>query len=732
MDEVIQVHDKFYILATAIRDIGQDTVLKHGDTFAILNRAGDIRPIGLGDGGVYHQGTRYLSRLEFRLGSRQQPLLLSSGTTDDDLMFVVDLTNPDIRFESHLVELPRGSLHIRREQLVSEGGFHEQLRFWNASNTAFRLSYSISWGADFLDIFEVRGFSRQKRGTFLEPQVGDEQVILGYSGLDRVVRRTHLIFDTEPKELSAEVAQFAVFLQPKEVRERSIHISFEGENLRPAPLEFSKILAQRKRGYLQRLGHDCSIVTSNAQLNSWLHRAKADLEMLLSDTPMGRYPYAGIPWFSTPFGRDGIITALQLLPFSPQMAEGVLRYLVATQATEPDPTKDAEPGKILHETRQGELARLGEIPFQWYYGSADATPLFVSLAAAYYRRTKDHESLTGFWPAVKLALEWIDRYGDRDGDGFVEYQTTTRSGLRNQGWKDSGDAIFHRDGRLAEGAIALSEIQAYVFQAKCDGAFLASEMGEPALAETLAESAHLLSKRFDEAFWLEDQSTYALALDGEKAPCCVKTSNAGHTLYAALAEPARAARLKEVLLASWMNSGWGIRTVASDEIRFNPMSYHNGSVWPHDNALIASGLARYGYKEAAGEIFRMLLEVTERTPLQRLPELWCGFNREFGAPPIQYPVSCSPQAWAAGSVFMLLAAVLGLEVCGGTRRVRFFQPYLPEFIERVDIMNLSLGTEVVQLHIERVDGTVVIETDPSDIVLEVKREAVDRSGSRQG
>ena len=394
----------------------------------------------------------------------------------------------------------------------------------------------------------------------------------------------------------------------------------------------------------------------------------ADLNMLMTDTPQGRYPYAGIPWYSTTFGRDGLITALQMLWIDPRVARGVLKRLAFYQAKTVDPLADAEPGKILHEMRGGEMAALREVPFAHYYGSVDATPLFVLLAGLYVERTGDEETLAELWPAIEAALRWIDGAGDPDRDGFVEYQRASEQGLANQGWKDSYDAIFHADGRLAEGYIALAEVQGYVFAGKQLAARCAVRLGKDDRARQLEAEAKRLAERFEEAFWCEELGTYALALDGDKQPCRVRTSNAGQLLFSGMVREDRARLVAADLMRPHFFTGWGIRTVARGEARYNPMSYHDGSIWPHDNALIALGLARYGLKHSVEQLFKGLFDAATYMDLRRLPELFCGFRREKGRGPTLYPVACAPQAWASATPFTLLEAALGLEFDAAARR----------------------------------------------------------------
>jgi glycogen debranching enzyme len=707
--EVIRVKDQFYILATH-PTAEQAKVLKHGDTFAVFDQHGDIQQVGLGEQGLYHEGTRYLSLWVFEFGGTR-PLLLSSTITEDNDLLSVDLTNPDVYVQGRVV-LPRGTLHIARSKLLWNGVCYEQLRIRNYGTVPVHAAFSYRFDADFADIFEVRGLSRERRGRFLAESFGENTVVLAYEGLDGVVRRTILEYGmTRALKLqgaSRSELYFDAELAPKEEATFWLTVSCAVGEAVPQNLSYEGALAaiSQVREALKR--QDCEVYTANEQFNEWLKRSQADLHMMVSETPQGLYPYAGVPWFSTVFGRDGIITALEYLWVNPEIARGVLAYLAANQATEVNPEQDAEPGKVLHEVRSGEMAALGEVPFGRYYGSVDATPLFVVLAAAYYERTGDRAFIEAIWPNIERALKWMEVYGDLDGDGFIEYVPRAAHGLTNQGWKDSVDSVFHADGSLARGAIALCEVQAYAYAARRGAAELAALLGKPALAAELQARAAELKERFERAFWCEELGTYALALDGRKRPCAVRTSNAGHALFAGIADEAHARVLVETLFSEELFSGWGVRTVAANEVRYNPMSYHNGSVWPHDNALIGLGLANYGFKRLTQRLLTGLFDASLFMDLHRVPELFCGFPRRRGQGPILYPLACSPQAWSAASVFLLLQATLGLSVQGARSQVLFSYPTLPEFLPTVEIRNLRVGSGTVDLIVERHDGDVAI------------------------
>jgi glycogen debranching enzyme len=689
----------FYIPAVTSFPERHPQVLKHGDTFAVLDRYGDVVPGGGSADGLYHNDTRYLSRLELLLYG-QRPLLLGSAIQDNNVVLRVDFTNADIFYEG-AIAVRRDHIHVLRTKFLYRGSCYERLAVRNFDLQPHSIRLTFTFAADFADVFEVRGHKRPRHGRREEHKLNDGLVALKYFGLDGIERCTTLRFDPPPTVLSESAATYDLVIEPHDSIPLFVTVSCTEAGEAAGRSDYVSAATATRRWLRNASAKAASVTTSNDILNEALRRSIADLYTLVSDTPYGPYPYAGIPWFSTAFGRDGIITAIEMLWADPSIASGVLKFLAATQAQSEDPQVDAEPGKIMHEMRRGEMARLKEVPFGMYYGSIDSTPLFVILAGMYLDRTGDAATVRALWPNVQAALRWIDGYGDRDGDGFVEYTRRSGRGLENQAWKDSDDAISHADGRLAEPPIACCEVQGYVYAAKRAGAALARRFGYPEQAEALEQSAAALAKRFDAAFWCEELRTYALALDGRKQPCRVAASNAGHLLFTGILTPERARRTADTLVGASSFCGWGIRTLASTEARYNPMSYHNGSVWPHDNALIALGMARYGLCGHAQKVFDAIFAAAAYMDLRRLPELFCGFRRQIGQAPTFYPVACSPQAWASGALFAMLQASLGMSFDYPTETVRLNQPYLPKLLEDVVIRNIAIGATRMDLMLHR-------------------------------
>jgi glycogen debranching enzyme len=678
--------------------------LKHDDLFAVFDKQGDC---GGEDGpeGLYHQDTRFLSRLALSLGG-MEPLLLGSVLLDDNGAMVVDLTNADCHDADGKVWLQRDTIHVARLKFLCGTSCYERIRLSRFGPVGRPIALSLAFDADFADLFEVRGERRPRRGTSEARQLDERTICFTYFGLDEIERTTMLHFDPAPDRLSPRGASWDVDLDAHDRLNLVVKITCAMGPAAAEPAHLLSAYRSARRVRSGRIRERARVTSSNELFNTVIDRAASDIDMLLTETEHGLYPYAGIPWYSTIFGRDGLITAMLMLWAAPEIAKGVLTTLAATQARAVDEAADAEPGKILHETRGGEMARLGEVPFRRYYGSIDATPLFVMLAGQYLARSGDEATIRAIWPNIVAALAWIDECGDRDRDGFVEYQRMAGHGLVNQGWKDSFDSIFHADGSAAEGPIALCEVQAYVFAAKRGAAEIARALGEAEMAARLEREAETLRARFEDAFWMEDKGCYALALDGAKRPCRVLSSNAGHALYAGIASAERAERLAALLTGPAFFSGWGVRTIAAGEARYNPMSYHNGSVWPHDNALIALGLARYGRDRAVLKIFEGLADAAVYDEFHRLPELFCGFSRRRKRGTTAYPVACSPQAWAAAAPFALVAAATGLDLSHANGGVRLANPALPAFLDDLVLSGLRVAGSRLDLKLSRAGGDV--------------------------
>ena len=700
-------HEPERIHAEADSSPRDHETLKHDDAFLVIDTHGDIGAFGNHSDGFFYSDTRYLSRLEMLI-ARRPPLLLCSTLDRKDIQLVSDLTNTDI-YSDGALWLHKDVIHVFRTTYVHDGTLRQRLVFTNHSNVYCNLPVSIFFDADFSDIFEVRGMRRDKRGTVRRQIESSKSIKFIYSGLDDVIRQTSVHVDPEPISLKETSAFFRLLIPPK--GSQRVYVTAEActDRVRP-PCSYVKGLRDAQR-HLRRFNPTAaSIEVSNPDFDYVLKRSRADLRMLITQTPEGPYPYAGTPWYSTTFGRDALITALQVLWLNPSIAQGVLRRLAHYQAKSYDAAADAQPGKILHEMRNGEMAALHEIPFGLYYGSVDSTPLFIVLAGAYVSATGDTNFLREIWPAILKGLEWIDGPGDPDGDGLVEYARETDEGLSNQGWKDSHDAIFNKDGELADGPLALVEVQGYVYQAKKLAARMATMMGEPEMARRLETEAVALQKKFEEKFWSPEIGTYAVALDGKNRRVDIRSSNAGHALSSGIADPERAMRVIDQMLSATFFSGWGIRTIATTEARYNPMSYHNGSIWPHDNSMIAAGFARYGRSDRIEAVFNGLLDAALNMPQGRLPELFCGFRRRAGRAPVLYPVACSPQAWASGSMPHMLQSMMGLEVDGASRTVTLKAPYLPVRAGEVTIRNMPVGLGTADFVLRRKSsGGVALE-----------------------
>jgi glycogen debranching enzyme len=693
MDDHIPVAD-FHIQASSNAAAIPKLVLKHEESFLVCDRRGDFPAYFDGELGFYHEGTRYLRWLELRLNG-DRPLLLNAEVATDNDQIMVGLTNADIQVSGGFV--PRNTIYLDRLLLLYQPHLLASLTLSSFHDAPCEVTIEWIFAADFRDVFEVRGTTRARRGEVLPAETGRDSVSLRYRGLDDVVRTTRVTFDPAPLVLTPTRALYRLVLAPNETRRLELTATASSADAEVPRPSVAGALRQLRGPEGARRSQTARVQTDNDAFNALVCRSLGDLDVLMTDTVHGRIPYAGVPWYVAPFGRDSIITAYQLLPFDASVAAGTLRFLAAWQGRTVDAFRDEEPGKILHEYRRGEMANCREIPFIPYYGTIDATPLFVMLLAAYVRWTADLALLRELWPSARAALHWMRTYGDRDGDGFLEYATHSSLGLGNQGWKDSADAVSHADGTLAQAPIALVEVQGYAYAALRDAAELARLVGDAGQDVELRRAADALRLRFNRDFWLEDEGFYALALDADKRPCEVIASNAGHALWTGVVEEARASIVAKRLLADDMFTGWGIRTLSSRERRYNPLSYHNGSVWPHDNGLIAAGFARYGFTHAVQTIMSGHFDASRFFEHARIPELFCGFARQAAYGPIAYPVACAPQAWAAGCVLQLLTAACGLEVDALANCLTLRNPVLPPWLRLVEIHGLRVGSSSVDI-----------------------------------
>jgi glycogen debranching enzyme len=703
--ESISVGDHYYILASTFTADLPKLVLKHDEAFFVCDRRGDFPSVPDSEFGFYVGDTRYLNRFELRV-HEQRPLLLNAAVSDDNLQLAIELTNADLH-DGDTVLVAGRMLHLARRLTLYGRELCQTLRVENFAAEAVRVNLDWRFGTDFADVFEVRGLKRERRGRTLPPDCEASTVRLAYEGLDDVIRASTLSFDPPPKEISPSEASYRLVVPAGGRYELSITVTAAESNAGPAePVPLPEIVRRRQAESTRRSAETARIATAHEGLTGWLRRSRGDLHMLVTETPDGPMPYAGIPWYVAPFGRDGLITALQLLPFEPHIARGTLRFLARHQGTRDDAFTDQAPGRILHELRRGEMAACREIPFIPYFGSVDATPLFVMLLSEYLRWTGDHTLARELWPHLERALEWI-RGPDRS-DGYLAYACQSPVGLGNQGWKDSHDSIMHASGELASSPIALVEVQGYKYAALLGGADIADALERPE-GSRLREAARGLRERFEADFWQDADRFYALALDGSGAPCRVISSNPAHCLWTGIAAEGHAGAVSDRLMESDMFSGWGLRTLSARERHYNPMSYHNGSVWPHDTAIAAAGLRRYRRTEAFLAVATGLFEAALEWEGARMPELFCGFARVPGLGPTRYPVACSPQAWAAGVPFHLLGAMLGLSPDARGNRLTLIEPVLPSWLDWIEIKGLRFGGSSLDFMVSRGSQTAAVE-----------------------
>jgi len=697
-------------------DIRDVQVIKDDRTFLVTDRFGDVPEGNRAALGLYHKDTRFLSGLELVVGG-VQPLLLHSST-ERNYTQIVELTYPFESIDREGVHR-KENLSIQRSRVLS-GSLHERIRVRNFGTKVRPLVLTINFAADFLDIFEVRGLVRERRGQLQRPTVDRSRVVLGYRGLDGEVRTTTIRFSPAPDEVDESKAVFRTECGPGDDLEIVLEVVPEVGGTSAPRTTMQHAEDRLTREYTHWRKRCTRFKTSNIQLSQFLDRAILDLRMLTAHDEGGaEYLDAGVPWYSALFGRDALITSYQALAVNSDLAWGTLRGLAALQGKQDDEWREEEPGKILHEVRVGELAMAGEVPHTPYFGSVDATPLWLSVLHGAYRWTGDLDAVRELWPNVLAALSWIDEHGDLDGDGYVEYRRRSPLGLDNQGWKDSSDAIVHPDGTEARPPIALVEVQGYVFQAKRNVARLAWDLGEADLAERLEREAEDLKARFNRDFWMEGDGYYALALDAEKRPVATITSNPGHCLWSRIADEDKAPKVVRRLLSPALSSGWGIRTLAARQAPYDAIGYHTGTVWPHDNALIAHGMRRYGFDREARQVLDGLALAGAFFPYARFPELFCGFSADEVPVPVQYPVACRPQAWASGAPLLMVRTYGGLSADAPRNVLYIDRPRLPPWLERVEVLGMRVGKARLDLVFTNNQGVTATEVPRKDGDIEV-------------
>jgi glycogen debranching enzyme len=699
-----------------VTDIREVQVIKHDRSFFLSDRHGDVPKGNTAALGLYHKDTRFLSRLELSL-NRIRPLLLHSSTERNYSQMV------EVVFPFSAVD-PQGFEHnenitLSRHRVLGDA-LLERLKVSNFGRRNRSIRITLRFEADFLDVFEVRGLERAAHGQMQEPRVSNNAVALSHRGLDGVARTTTLRFSPQPSELTGSRAEFEFTLGPKESMDIGVEIVPQVGSASLPRRSLEDMRGGLEREYSRWRKRCTRFRTSNQQLSRFLDRAVLDLRMLMSVGEDG-VPWidAGVPWYSTLFGRDSLITAYQCLGVNPELAWSVLRGLAAQQGKEQDEEREEEPGKILHEVRVGEMAGAGEIPHTPYFGSIDSTPLWVVLLSYAYLWTADLDSVRELWPNALAALEWIDTFGDRDGDGYVEYEKRAPRGLDNQGWKDSHDAVVHPDRTKAKAPIALVEVQGYVYDAKRRMGWLARTLGDNELADRLEREAEELKERFNRDFWMEKESFYGLALDGEKNLVPTITSNPGHCLWSGIVDAERSTRVARRLMGSGLSSGWGIRTLAARQDAYDPIGYHTGSIWPHDNALIAHGLKMSGFDRESMQVIDQLSLAGAYFPLARYPELFCGFSPNDVPLPVEYPVACRPQAWASGAPLLMIRSYAGMVADAPNNKLYISRPSLPSWLEEAEIQGMRVGAARVDLALSQRGGATSIQVPRKEGELEI-------------
>jgi glycogen debranching enzyme len=709
--------------------IADAVVIKNEELFFLTQLDGTVPLEGKHGFGLYYHDCRYLDGYQVRIGDVDPTVLVSNA--DDGFAAVFELTNPEIAV-SEGQDIKPNEIGIKWQRILDAGknALYDVFAFHNFGRTAITFPFTLTFHADFQDVFALRGLVPLHPGKLREPVWKDGMLIFAYEGADGLYRSLSISFSPPPQKRQDTSSHFQLNLEAGSVTELFVSLVLtesaaeepEGAGSKPQPglrgiKDYFKNTAEE---WLQGWS---KVSSDSTELNQLLDRSLRDLRMLSVPLDGKNYFAAGVPWYVALFGRDSIITAIQTLAFNQGLAADTLRLLAGFQGREVNEWRGEQPGKILHELRIGELARLGQIPHNPYYGTVDATPLFLILLSQHAFWTGDLRLFHELREPIERALTWIDQYSDSDGDGFADYGKEA-SALINQGWKDSDNAIVSQNGSLADPPIALVEVQGYIYRAKMDLADLFERAGEPDRAGHLRESARDLKERFNQAFWMEGLGTYAMALQAGGSPLAVVSSNPGHVLWSGIADREKAEQTAKRLMAEDMFSGWGIRTLSALDKSYNPTAYHLGSVWPHDNSIIAAGFRRYQFDDYAVRIFEGLSQAGLHFSSNRLPELFCGFPYKDYHVPVEYPVACHPQAWAAGSLPYLVTALLGLQPEGFAHRLRIVRPMLPANVDRLLVQGIKVGGASADIRFERTSaGKIAVNVLALEGELEVELES---------
>lgn len=682
-------------------------VIKENYLFFLTDTKGNVpenHPYGLG---LYTKDTRFLSKFDVRING-QEPILLSSEA-DENYSAKILLTNPHMEENGELI-LWRESVEIERSRFIFDDVLYETIKVKNYFPKNVQFDLSVHMDVDFADMFIVRGFQNGDVGKRTGQQIKDQTLTFYYEGAD-VNRETKVSWDRSAKSITEDGdVEFTFSLDHSEEKAVTFIIRpVIGEETEKEFVNREVALSKLSETYNEWNLTTTKVTTDHERLQKLVDRGINDLRVLLTDLGYGHFPVAGLPWFGVPFGRDSLIAALQMLSFNPSVAKGTLLTMAKYQGTKVDPWRDEQPGKIMHELRFGELANTNQIPFTPYYGTIDATPLFLMLLTEYVKWTNDVEIVRQLEGNIEAALKWIDEYGDRDGDLFVEYHQQSSKGIANQGWKDSGDSIVHRNGEYAKTPIALSEVQGYVYQGKSGIAEIFEQLGKVERAKELRMQAAALKEKFNQSFWMDDVQFYAIALDEKKNQVGTITSNPGHVLLSNMLDKEKSDAVVKMLLSPKMSSGYGIRTMGEGEAGYNPMSYHDGSIWPHDNSMILLGMSKTGYQTEANLVINELIDAAGHFEYDRLPELFCGYSKELGRP-VKYPVACSPQAWAAGTPLVFIQSLLGIFPNSLEKRIEL-SPRLLDSMNYLKVENIAIGEGHLTLIVERVEEKIEVTID---------------------